>query len=157
MAPEQIAGGAIDPRTDIYALGVMLYRLGAGRYPYSEGNVLQQHRLADIPDPTQHNASLPMRFAAIVARAMAKDPDWRYPTAEELLADLESLDQSPRRSSTAQGPTFRPAEPPPTPSPAAPPRRPSTGRMRVAKAAPVKRSTANGLGIAQPSPKPPDR
>ena len=158
MAPEQIEGRPIDPRTDIYALGVLLFRLTTGHYPYERGNVLQQHRLADVPDPCQLNAGLSPAFGAVVTRAMAKAPEWRFPTVLELLVAVKGISQSARRSATEPGAMPRSMPSTHTVPPIElkqPARRPSTGRMRAsppAKKAPVKASTAKGVGIAEPKP-----
>ncbi len=91
MAPEQIQGKRGDARTDIYALGILLYELLKGRPPYgSPGDdplvVMQQHLSgrADALPP-----SVPPGLAGIVAKAMRRNPDERYQDAGELLADLD--------------------------------------------------------------------
>ncbi len=89
MSPEQIVGEDVDERTDIYALGVLLFRLVAGRFPYQEGNVLQQHRESPIPDPRRFNPSVSAGFCAVIRRAMAKRKRDRYGTPAELYAAMK--------------------------------------------------------------------
>ncbi|HVV88445.1 MAG TPA: protein kinase [Kofleriaceae bacterium] len=92
MAPEQILGEPVDGRTDVYALGCMLYRMLAGAPPFAGPDtrtVLAQHLHADPPVPTSAKGPLPAAVTDIVASAMAKDPARRPQSALELLAALE--------------------------------------------------------------------
>ena len=93
MAPEQIKGGNIDARTDLYACGVMLFELITGQKPFRADDpiaVVRKHlhdpppRLAD----TRPGVSLG-ELEQVVARALAKSPDDRYASAEEMSAALE--------------------------------------------------------------------
>jgi serine/threonine protein kinase len=90
MAPEQCRGAAVDTRTDIYALGVMLYELITGRKPFTDPSPLRilamQQRNA--PLPPSRIAPIPKMLELVVLKAMAKDPDQRYPTVRALLTDL---------------------------------------------------------------------
>ncbi|MCC9641858.1 transporter substrate-binding protein [Rhodopirellula sp. JC740] len=95
MSPEQCQGQAVDSRTDIYALGATYYCLLTGRQPYDESDSVVQvmfaHCNKSIPDPRDLDASVPVACAAIVGRAMAKDPSDRYQTVEEMLRDLQAV------------------------------------------------------------------
>ena len=84
MSPEQIVGQDVDHRTDIYALGVMMYLLLVGQWPFEEGNVLAQHRFADIPDPRAINPKLPVAFRHVITGCMAKKRDDRYAVANRV-------------------------------------------------------------------------
>ncbi len=94
MSPEQAQGlnKELDRRTDIYSLGVVLYRLLAGRVPF-EGNTYADtiYKLVhhEVVDPTKLNKSVPSDLSAIVLRAMEKNPAERYATADELADDLQ--------------------------------------------------------------------
>lgn len=97
MAPEQtIAGGTLDARTDIYAVGVVLFEMLTGERPFTADDtpsILQMHRSETIPrlaDRAPH-AKFPKGLQALIDRAMAKDPDDRYQSAIELATALESL------------------------------------------------------------------
>ncbi len=90
MSPEQIMGAELDHRTDIYALGVMLFRLLTGQWPYFEGNILELHREAPIPDPTKINPLLPQAFKEVIDRTMAKERADRYTQASEVAAAMHA-------------------------------------------------------------------
>jgi serine/threonine-protein kinase len=83
MAPEQIRGDAVDPRTDIYALGVVLYHLVTGQYPFRAETMTDIERLhleAPPPRPSQA-AAVPPALDAVVLRSMEKVADRRFPSA----------------------------------------------------------------------------
>jgi eukaryotic-like serine/threonine-protein kinase len=92
MAPEQFLGGPLDARTDVYALGVLLFRLVTGRLPFEGKSALaiaQQHLESPAPRPSDRTP-LPVALDAIVLRAMEKSPDRRYPAVSDFLAALRS-------------------------------------------------------------------
>jgi serine/threonine-protein kinase len=90
MAPEQIRGDAIDPRTDIYALGVVLYHLLTGQYPFraeTMTDIERQHLEAPPPRPSQA-APVSPAFDAVVLRCMEKTPERRFQSAKAFLEAL---------------------------------------------------------------------
>jgi formylglycine-generating enzyme required for sulfatase activity/tRNA A-37 threonylcarbamoyl transferase component Bud32 len=93
MSPEQIRGIAdIDTRTDVYALGATLYTLLTGAEPFGGPTafVITHQVLSEpAPDPRVLNKTIPAEVAALIAKAMAKDRDQRYASADEMLEDLE--------------------------------------------------------------------
>jgi serine/threonine-protein kinase len=92
MAPEQIQGKRGDARTDIYAIGVMLYEMLAGRVPWEGDNplsVMSQHLTAPPPPLHAINPAVLAPLEAIVRRCLRKDPEERYPDAAALLHDLK--------------------------------------------------------------------
>jgi serine/threonine-protein kinase len=94
LAPEQIQGQTVDPRTDIFSLGVVAYELVTGTRPF-QGNTLSNvlyRILHDEPEPPVTLApSCPEELDAVIRKSMAKDPDERYQTAHELLEDLREV------------------------------------------------------------------
>jgi serine/threonine protein kinase len=94
LSPEQIAGGTVDPRTDIYALGIVLFEAVTGAPPYdgaSSAAVIGQHFAAEIPDPASLGVKLSPRFHGLLKVMTAKDAGQRYAHAEEMLDDLQGL------------------------------------------------------------------
>src|SRR5262245_9524946 len=103
MAPEQATGGAIDARTDLYAVGVMLYELLTGRVPFDGTTpmaVLLQHVNEAPPSPCRFKPDLPPTIEAAVLRALAKAPDARYLTAAAMATDLARLTSPTERRGT---------------------------------------------------------
>jgi serine/threonine protein kinase len=92
MSPEQIQGKRGDTRTDVYAIGVMLYEMLAGRVPWEGDNalsVMSQHVNAAVPPLHERNGAVPPPIDGIVRKAMRRAPDERYEDAASLLSDLD--------------------------------------------------------------------
>ena len=94
MAPEQVQGKAVDGRTDIYSLGVMLYAMLAGRPPFDKATELST-MMAQVSDPPPPIASvapdvlLPPGLEAVVMKCLAKRPEDRFASMEELITGLK--------------------------------------------------------------------
>jgi len=99
MAPEQFQQGEVDARADVYALGCVLYNALTGSVPYPRGTVpatMLAHLHDDPPRPTAVAGGIPAGFDRVIARALAKDPDARYPSAGDLgRAALAAADGRP--------------------------------------------------------------
>lgn len=92
LSPEQGLGQAVDHRTDIYSLGVMLYQMATGHVPYSAETpmaIVIKHINEPLPSPRSMNPDIPEQVEAVIMRAMAKDPTHRYQTAGELAKALQ--------------------------------------------------------------------
>jgi serine/threonine-protein kinase len=92
MAPEQILGKQVDPRADVYSLGVILYELLTGTPPYSRGDhmaVMYQHVQGKAKPPQELNPNLPAGLPELVMKAMAVDKAKRFQSMDELRLALE--------------------------------------------------------------------
>jgi eukaryotic-like serine/threonine-protein kinase len=91
FSPEQAQGKMVDPRSDLYSLGVVLYEMLASRPPFTGETplVIAYNHVQVAPDPPSSiNPRIPQSIEAITMRLLAKDPNDRYPSAEDLRADL---------------------------------------------------------------------
>jgi serine/threonine-protein kinase len=139
MAPEQFAGEEVDARADVYALGCVLYNALTGETPYPRGTVpatMLAHMHDDPPRPSEVADGVPAGFDRVIARALAKDPEARYPSAGDVgraaLAAAEGRSVTESERTVARGA-------------AAPPERAGTDRTAVREpAAPA----ANGRTAA---------
>ena len=160
-APEQIEGLALDRRTDVYALGCVLYECLAGRPPFdreAEVAVMHAHLTTPPPKLTDVQPELPKELDRVIAKAMAKSRDERFATAPELVDAAQAAIVN-RRSTGAQPVEEHVEEPkappveareapsaPPTPEPAAEP------APALAEPAPVAPAAAEPVGaVAAPA------
>jgi len=100
MAPEQLTGGAVDQRADIYALGVVLYEMLTARRPFSDDDraSLVHRVLSETPPPLQRPDAPPGLQDLIVSRLLAKAPERRFASIAEVRTALDAFAATTRRS-----------------------------------------------------------
>jgi tetratricopeptide (TPR) repeat protein len=104
MSPEQIVGGDVDPRSDVFSLGVVIYEMATGQLPFSGATreEMRERILRAVPEPiTRLNPETPSELERITFKCLDKSADARYQSARELLSDLwplkRQLDAKARR------------------------------------------------------------
>jgi streptogramin lyase len=107
VAPEQIRGEAVDGRADVYSLGCLLFECLGGGPPFqhrSEVALLFAHLRGELPSLTALRPDLPHEIDAVIAKALAKEPEARYPTCRALV-------EAAREALPGRDETHRPAQP----------------------------------------------
>ncbi len=94
MAPEAIEAGEVDARSDIWSLGVLSYELLTGASPFDSENeflTIERIRELEIPSPASANPDCPLAFAAIILRALERDPERRWQSSSEMAEALDEV------------------------------------------------------------------
>src|SRR6187200_217078 len=96
LSPEQARGAAVDQRSDLYSVGILLYEMLTGTVPFtgdSPVEIAMKHLSDTPPPPSLERPDIPPDLDMIVLRALAKNPDDRFQTAEEMVAELDGFAQ----------------------------------------------------------------
>ena len=104
IAPERLKGQPFDGRSDIFATGVMLYLLLTGQLPFTGEDMTVLQKLVNEPHPPLSTwlTAYPPALDGIIDRALAKDPEHRYATAEEFAADLHALGEELKKGHVSE-------------------------------------------------------
>jgi serine/threonine-protein kinase len=119
VAPEQAKGGHVGPAADLYSLGCVLFEAVTGETPYQGGNavaIATQHVSAPVPDPRELRPDLPAQAAALILRALRKQPDARFPSGTAMAAALAAARQQEDATRVLPAPIVAAEVPGPVPS-----------------------------------------
>lgn len=154
FSPEQAAGSAPSPASDVYALGVVFFEMLTGQLPFSDPNpeeLARKHREMPPPSPRALNPEIPPALEQILLKVLSKEPSARYRTADQLGRVLVSLTRTNAEVTAVPLPQFPPAVADPvipektfTPPASQPIRQSTTGSARPVRA----RSTSRGFSFA---------
>lgn len=156
FSPEQAAGGAPSPASDVYSLGVVMYEMLTGRLPFeaeSASELARLHRLAAPPHPRQINTEISPTLEQIILKVLSKEPSARYRTADQLGRVLMTFSR-PTRAVPVPEAAPEPAQPAPPRQPLPPLTRPKPQLPRPARL--VRRPAPAPAAAAQPEPNPLD-
>jgi len=103
MAPERLRNAAFDGRSDIFSVGVMMFQLLTGQLPFAgDYSIVQKILTEKHPPLSQYLQNYPPALDAILDRAMAKSPDDRYSSADEMAAEIASVEQELRKEQVVE-------------------------------------------------------
>src|ERR1035437_426353 len=113
MSPEQVRGGEIDARTDVFSLGIMIFTMLTGQKPFAGNTAAVMFKIVyeEPAVPSSVNAQLTPAHDFVVKKCLAKDRNQRYSSVRELLGDLDDLQHGRSPRSQAEAPAAAPSAP----------------------------------------------
>jgi eukaryotic-like serine/threonine-protein kinase len=151
FSPEQAAGNAPSPASDVYSLGVILYEMLTGQLPFSAPGAEELARMhRDVPPPSVRKIKpdIPVKLEQIILKVLSKEPSARYRTADQLGRVLVTFTQQSPTVATIPNPGFPPPDPMP-PDPVG-----NGVRQPMPAALPMARPAARPASKSQPLPQP---
>jgi len=96
MSPEQVEGEAVDQRSDLYSLGIILYEMVTEKTPFDGDTALSialKHKTQDPPEPREFNTQIPEDLSLVILKCLEKDKQKRYQSAEEVFSELQRIEK----------------------------------------------------------------
>jgi serine/threonine-protein kinase len=156
MSPEQLRGDPIDARSNLFSLGAILYEMVTETKAFSgeDADQVRQSILESAPPPPRHlTPKAPPALSDVIMKALSKNPEDRYPSAQELMIDLEKCKDDPAKAAAAAK-VARKSAPQPSPVPASIPEKPApaaTNHETQAISKPMAKAAAAAAGAGAAS------
>jgi eukaryotic-like serine/threonine-protein kinase len=154
MAPEQIRGEEVDPRSDIFSFGVVLFEMLTGAFPFKGEHeaAVMYSVLNEEPEPLEkYRADAPQALSALIQRCLEKDPADRYQHADDLVSELRRIQKQSTRVSRPSQPVHRTSE---MDRPAPAPYTPAAAQPEAAPQSPAQPAPGGSSSTVHPAAAP---